>query len=177
MAKRARIRLGGSAADPETPPRNPAKSGVLHSDKTVRRNGVPPKVQVLHVEEVSTVYGTVVGFPKKPRLRGKRADMLTWDVICTIGTSSAGEAVSTPLRDVWMTREGRRHRADGRFSTRVPMPRGVSLRSRVPGNRACTVLKQRREERSPPTVTGRGPAARCRSAAKSEVEWSGCPRR
>jgi hypothetical protein len=29
-------------------------------------------------EEVSTGDGTVGGFPKKPRLRGKPADMLTW---------------------------------------------------------------------------------------------------
>ena len=29
-------------------------------------------------EQVSTGYSTVVGFPKKPRPRGKPADMLTW---------------------------------------------------------------------------------------------------
>jgi hypothetical protein len=29
-------------------------------------------------EQVSTGYGTVVGFPKKPRPLGKPVDMLTW---------------------------------------------------------------------------------------------------
>ncbi|HEV8718281.1 MAG TPA: hypothetical protein VGX03_36375 [Candidatus Binatia bacterium] len=33
---------------------------------------------VLNVEQVSTVYGAVVGFPKKPRPLGKPADRLTW---------------------------------------------------------------------------------------------------
>ena len=43
---------------------------------TEMRNGVTP-CRAQH-EQVSTGYGTVVGFPKKPTPRGKPADMLTW---------------------------------------------------------------------------------------------------
>ena len=62
-----------------------------------------------------------------------------------IGTSSAAEAVSTPSRDVWMTREGEAP------TCRSQARKGAHDKGRITeepceGKLSSTVLKQRRGE-------------------------------
>jgi hypothetical protein len=78
-----------------------------------------------------------------------------------IGTSSAAEAVSTPLRDVWMTREGEAP------TCRSPARKGAHDQGRIT-EEPCeleTLMHGSEAETGgaipSPTVTGRGDSAVC----------------
>jgi hypothetical protein len=76
LGQQARLGAGRLSLRPRAPPEQPGEAwGPPH--RGTRRGGTEDPRVVLHEEQVSTAYGTVEGFPKKPRLRGKRADMLT----------------------------------------------------------------------------------------------------